>query len=91
MNQDKKNTVIPSHLLVLANLDLVEMVFVDEKVQGLPQTIEQKHLLHLGYEALCKAAEGYKAETGVLFEVYAYTCIKNAMVAALKQTHIATA
>lgn len=91
MKQERKSTVIPSHLLVLTNLDLIEMAVVGDKVQSLPQSVEQKHLLHIGYEALCKAAEGYKAETGVLFEVYAYACIENAMVAALEQKHMASA
>lgn len=91
MKQERKSTVIPSHLLVLTNLDLIEMVIVGDKVQRLPQTIKQKHLLHIGYEALCKAAEGYKAETGVLFEIYAYACIENAIVAAPKQSHMASA
>ena len=91
MKQDIKSTVIPSHLLVLINLDLIEMAVVGDKVQSLPQSIEQKHLLHIGYEALCKAAEGYNAEAGVAFEVYAYACIENAMVAALEQSHMASA
>ena len=91
MKQDRKSTVIPSHLLVLINLDLIEMAVVGDKVQSLPQTIEQKHLLHIGYEALCKAAEGYKAAAGVAFEAYAYACIENAMVAALEQSHMASA
>lgn len=86
------NTVAnPRHELVLTNLDLIEMTVVGDKVQSLPQTVEQKHLLHIGYEALCKAAEGYKAETGVLFEVYANACIENAIVAALEQSHMASA
>ena len=91
MKQDRKSTVIPSHLLVLINLDLIEMAVVGDKVQSLPPTIEQKHLLHIGYEALCKAAEGYNAEAGVAFEVYTYACIENAMVAALEQKHMASA
>ena len=91
MKQEKQNTVIPSHLLVLINLDLIEMAVVGDKVQRLPQTIDQKHLLHIGYEALCKAAEGYNAEAGVAFEVYAYARIENAMVAALEQSHMASA
>ena len=91
MIQEKQNTVIPSHLLVLTNLDLIEMAVVGDKVQSLPPTIEQKHLLHIGYEALCKASEGYNAEAGVAFEVYAYACIENAMVAALEQSHMASA
>ena len=91
MKQDRKSIVIPSHLLVLINLDLIEMAVVGDKVQSLPQTIEQKHLLHIGYEALCKAAEGYNAEAGVAFEVYAYARIENAMVAALEQSHMASA
>ena len=91
MKQEKKSTVILSHLLVLTNLDLIEMAVVGGKVQSLPPTIEQKHLLHIGYEALCKAAEGYNAEAGVAFEVYAYACIENAMVAALEQSHMASA
>ena len=91
MKQEKQNTVIPSHLLVLTNLDLIEMAVVGDKVQRLPQTIDQKHLLHIGYEALCKAAEGYNAEAGVAFEVYAYARIENAMVAALEQSHMASA
>ena len=91
MKQDRKSTVIPSHLLVLINLDLIEMAVVGDKVQSLPQSIEQKHLLHIGYEALCKAAEGYNAEARVAFEVYAYACIENAMVAALEQSHMASA
>ena len=91
MKQEKQNTVIPSHLLVLTNLDLIEMAVVGDNVQRLPQSIEQKHLLHIGYEALCKAAEGYSAEAGVAFEVYAYARIENAMVAALKQCHMASA
>ena len=91
MKQKRKSTVIPSHLLVLTNLDLIEMAVVGDKVQSLPPTIEQKHLLHIGYEALCKAAEGYQAEIGKSFEVYAYACIENAMVAALEQKHMASA
>ena len=77
--------------LVTANFGLVEMVVMGDKVQSLPPTIEQKHLLHIGYEALCKAAEGYNAEAGVAFEVYAYARIENAMVAALEQSHMASA
>ena len=77
--------------LVLANFGLVEMALMGDKVQSMPQSIESKHLLHIGYEALCKAAEGYNAEAGVAFEVYAYARIENAMVAALKQCHMASA
>ena len=76
---------------VLANLGLVEMALMGDKVQSMPQSIESKHLLHIGYEALCKAAEGYKAETRGQFEVYAYACIENAMVAALEQSHMTSA
>ena len=67
------------------------MALMGDKVQSMPRSIESKHLLHIGYEALCKAAEGYSAEAGVAFEVYAYARIENAMVAALKQCHMASA
>lgn len=36
------NTVAnPRHELVLTNLDLIEMAVVGDKVQSLPQTVEQ--------------------------------------------------
>ena len=91
MKQDRKSTVIPSHLLVLINLDLIEMAVVGDKVQGLPPTIEQKHLLHIGYEALCKAAENYSGKPGAAFEIYAYMCIEDTLTAALERSNMASA
>ena len=77
--------------LVLANLGLVEMVVMGDKVQSLPQTIEQKHLLHIGYEALCKAAENYSGKPGVAFEIYAFMCIEDTLTAALERSNMASA
>jgi len=77
--------------LVTANLGLVEMVVMGDKVQSLPQTIEQKHLLHIGYEALCKAAENYSGKPGVAFEIYAFMCIEDALIAALERSNMASA
>ena len=91
MKQDRKSTVIPSHLLVLINLDLIEMAVVGDKVQSLPQTIEQKHLLQIGYEALCKAAENYSGKPGVAFEIYAFMCIEDTLTAALERSNMASA
>lgn len=77
--------------LVLANLGLVEMVVMGDKVQSLPQTIEQKHLLHIGYEALCHAAESYSGKPDVAFEIYAFMCIEDTLTAALEQSNMASA
>ena len=77
--------------LVTANFGLVEMVVMGDKVQSLPQTIEQKHLLHIGYEALCKAAENYSGKPGVAFEIYAFMCIEDTMTAALERSNMASA
>lgn len=86
------NTVAnPRHELALANLDLIEMVVEGDKVQSLPQTIEQKQLLHIGCEALCKAAENYSGKPGVAFEIYAYMCIEDTLTAALERSNTAFA
>ena len=85
-----KSTASKSEL-VLANFGLVEMVVMGDKVQSLPQTIEQKHLLHIGYEALCKAAENYSGKPGVAFEIYAFMCIEDALIAALERSNMASA
>lgn len=77
--------------LVTANFGLVEMVVMGDKVQSLPQTIEQKHLLHIGYEALCKAAENYSGKPGVAFEIYAFMCIEDTLTAALERSNMASA
>jgi DNA-directed RNA polymerase specialized sigma subunit len=77
--------------LVLANFGLVEMVVMGDKVQSLPQTIEQNHLLHIGYEALCKAAENYSGKPGASFEIYAYMCIEDTLIAALERSNMASA
>ena len=77
--------------LVTTNFGLVEMVVMGDKVQSLPQTIEQKHLLHIGYEALCKAAENYSGKPGVAFEIYAFMCIEDTMTAALERSNMASA
>ena len=77
--------------LVLANLGLVEMVVMGDKVQSLPQTIEPKHLMHIGYEALCKAAENYSGKPGVAFEIYAFMCIEDTMTKALERSNMASA
>lgn len=77
--------------LVLDNLGLVEMVVMGDKVQSLPQTIEQKHLLHIGYEALCKATENYSGKPGVAFEIYAFMCIEDTLTAALERSNTASA
>jgi DNA-directed RNA polymerase specialized sigma subunit len=93
MSQDlksKKSTSSKSEL-VTANFGLVEMVVMGDKVQSLPQTIEQKHLLHIGYEALCKAAENYSGKPGVAFEIYAFMCIEDTLTAALERSNMASA
>jgi DNA-directed RNA polymerase specialized sigma subunit len=77
--------------LVLANFGLVEMVVMGDKVQSLPQTIEHKHLLHIGFEALCHAAENYSGEPGASFEIYAYMCIEDTLIAALERSNTASA
>ena len=88
--ESMKSTVSKSEL-VTANFGLVEMVVMGDKVQSLPQTIEQKHLLHIGYEALCKAAENYSGKPGVAFEIYAYMCIEDTLIAALERSNMASA
>ena len=77
--------------LVLAHLGLVEMVVLGDKVQSLPQTIEQKHLLHIGCEALCRAAENYSGKPGASFEIYAYMCIEDTLITALERSKMASA
>jgi DNA-directed RNA polymerase specialized sigma subunit len=77
--------------LVLANLGLVEMALMGDKVQSMPQSIESKHLLHIGYEALCKAAENYSGKPGVAFEIYAFMCIEDTLTAALERSNMASA
>jgi DNA-directed RNA polymerase specialized sigma subunit len=77
--------------LVLANLGLVEMALMGDKVQSMPQSIESKHLLHIGYEALCKAAENYSGKPGVPFEIYAFMCIEDTLTAALERSNMASA
>ena len=77
--------------LVLANLGLVEMALMGDKVQSMPQSIESKHLLHISYEALCKAAENYSGKPGVAFEIYAFMCIEDTLIAALERSNMASA
>lgn len=77
--------------LVTANFGLVEMVVMGDKVQSLPQTIEQKHLLHIGYEALCHVAESYSGKPGASFEIYAYMCIEDTLTKALERSNMASA
>jgi DNA-directed RNA polymerase specialized sigma subunit len=77
--------------LVLANFGLVEMVVMGDKVQSLPQTIEHKHLLDIGFEALCHAAENYSGKPGASFEIYAYMCIEDTLIAALERSKMASA
>jgi DNA-directed RNA polymerase specialized sigma subunit len=77
--------------LVLANLGLVEMALMGDKVQSMPQSIESKHLLHIGYEALCHAAENYSGKPGASFEIYAYMCIEDTLIAALERSNTASA
>lgn len=77
--------------LVLANLGLVEMALMGDKVQSMPQSIEFKHLLHIGYEALCKAAENYSGKPAVAFEIYAFMCIEDTLTAALERSNMASA
>ena len=77
--------------LVLANLGLVEMALMGDKVQSLPQSIEPKHLMHIGYEALCHAAESYSGKPGASFEIYAYMCIEDTLTKALERSNMASA
>lgn len=77
--------------LVLANLGLVEMALMGDKVQSMPQSIEQKHLLHIGCEALCHAAENYSGKPGASFEIYAYMCIEDTLIEALERSNMASA
>ena len=77
--------------LVLANLGLVEMALMGDKVQSMPQSIEPKHLMHIGYEALCHAAECYSGKPGASFEIYAYMCIEDTLTKALERSNMASA
>lgn len=77
--------------LVLANFGLVEMALMGDKVQSMPQSIKSKHLLHIGYEALCYAAENYSGKPGASFEIYAYMCIEDTLIAALERSNMASA
>lgn len=88
--ESMKSTVSKSEL-VTANFGLVEMVVMGDKVQSMPQSIESKHLMHIGYEALCKAAENYSGKPGVAFEIYAYMYIEDTLTAALEQSNMASA
>jgi DNA-directed RNA polymerase specialized sigma subunit len=47
--------------------------------------------LHIGYEALCKAAENYSGKPGVAFEIYAFMCIEDTLTAALERSNMASA
>jgi DNA-directed RNA polymerase specialized sigma subunit len=93
MSQNLKSmkSTVSKPELVLANLGLVEMALMGDKVQSMPQSIESKHLLHIGYEALCKAAENYSGKPGAAFEIYAYMCIEDTLTAALERSNMASA
>ena len=84
-----KNTVMNTrHELAKANLDLIDMVIYGSKVGGkivkMCTFLTPEDFYQIGYEALYKAACRYNGARGAAFETYAYVCIENAFISAVR-------
>ena len=75
----------PSHELALANLDLIDMVIYGSKVVKMCTFLTRDDFYQIGYEALYKAASRYSDTRGAAFETFAYVCIENAFISAVRE------
>lgn len=85
-----KNTVMNTrHELAKANLDLIDMVIygskVGSKIVKMCTFLTPEDFYQIGYEALYKAACRYNGTRGAAFETYAYVCIENAFISAVRE------
>lgn len=74
-----------SHELALANLDLIDMVIYGSKVVKTCTFLTRDDFYQIGYEALYKAACRYNGARGAAFETFAYVCIENAFISAVRE------
>jgi RNA polymerase sigma factor (sigma-70 family) len=74
----------PSHQLAMANLDLIDMVIYGSKVVKMCTFLNRDEFYQIGYEALYKAACRYNGARGAAFETFAYVCIENAFISAVR-------
>lgn len=75
----------PSHQLAMANLDLIDMVIYGSKVVKMCTFLTRDDFYQIGYEALYKAASRYNGARGAAFETFAYVCIENAFISAVRE------
>jgi RNA polymerase sigma factor (sigma-70 family) len=85
-----KNTVMNTrHELAMANHDLIDMVIygskVGSKIVKMCTFLTPEDFHQIGYEALYKAACRYNGARGAAFETYAYVCIENAFISAVRE------
>ena len=74
----------PSHQLAMANLDLIDMVIYGSIVVKMCTFLTRDDFYQIGYEALYKAASRYNGARGAAFETFAYVCIENAFISAVR-------
>lgn len=74
-----------SHELAMANLDLIDMVIYGSKVVKMCTFLNRDDFYQIGYEALYKAACRYNGLRGAAFETFAYVCIENAFISAVRE------
>ena len=75
----------PSHQFAMANLDLIDMVIYGSKVVKMCTFLTRDDFYQIGYEALYKAACRYNGARGTAFETFAYVCIENAFISAVRE------
>ena len=78
-------SVNPSHQQAVANLDLIDMVIYGSKVVKMCTFLNRDDFYQIGYEALYKAASRYNGARGAAFETFAYVCIENAFISAVRE------
>ena len=78
-------SVNPSHQQAVANLDLIDMVIYGSKVVKMCTFLNRDDFYQIGYEALYKAASRYNGARGATFETFAYVCIENAFISAVRE------
>lgn len=80
-----KESANPSHQLAMANIYLIDMVIYGSKVVKMCTFLTRDDFYQIGYEALYKAACRYNGARGTAFETFAYVCIENAFISAVRE------
>lgn len=80
-----KESANPSHQLAMANIYLIDMVIYGSKVVKMCTFLNRDDFYQIGYEALYKAACRYNGLRGTAFETFAYVCIENAFISAVRE------